>query len=197
MSVISFLGNSHITVILTVATGTECLLAVCCKTFWSAVERSLCFWLRHWLLLPPLACSLKCSLSAQFKIGFTHLGWPFPLTPVLYPGSSVSLMLRLVILFSSAVSLRLNLLHFLTCPFLTVTRPESPVLLTCFYQSKSKDTPPLYPGRLYPCPVLSCHFIPFLDCKHSQSNSLALLCLSWFFPVLEWMLVSAPGSMLV
>lgn len=137
MSVISFLGNSHITVILIVATDTECLFALRCKPFRSEVELSPCFWLRHWLLLPPLARPLKCLLSAKFKIGFMHLGWPFSLTPVLYPGSSVILKLRLVILFSSAASLWLTLC-FLISPVLTVTRPKSPVLFTCFYQSKSK-----------------------------------------------------------
>lgn len=148
MSVISFLGNSHITVILIVATGTECLFAVRRKPFWSAAELSPCFRRKHWLLLPPLARPLKRSFSAEFKIGFPHLGWPFPLAPVLYPGSSVILKLHLGILFSSAASLRLT-----SCVFslfsrliLIVTSPESPVLLTCFYQSKSKTLHPLIWG---------------------------------------------------
>lgn len=145
MSVISFLGNSHITVILIVATGTECLFAVRRKPSRSAVELSPCFWLRHWLLLPPLARPLKCSFSAKFKIGFLHLGWPFPLTPVLYPGSCVILKLHLGILFFSAASLR-QPLAFSHLPSPHVIRPESPVLLTCFYQSKSKTFHPLIWG---------------------------------------------------
>lgn len=62
----------------------------------------------------------------------------------------------------------------------------------------SQSTP--YPAsvRPRPCPVLPSHFILFPGPKHSQSNSLALLCLNWFVPMLEWTLpISAPGRKLV
>lgn len=195
MSVISFLGNSHITVILIVATGTECLFALRCKPFRSAVELSPCFWLRHWLLLPPLARPLKCLLSAKFKIGFMHLGWPFSLTPVLYPGSSVILKLRLVILFSSAASLWLTLC-FLISPVLTVTDQNHLSCSPVFINPNQRYPTPLS-GEALPlsCPQLSLHPIPLpqvFPIKFLGSIVSELICsCAW------WMPVSASGRMLV
>lgn len=55
--------------------------------------------------------------------------WPSSLNPVFYSDSSVILklhwsfcFLQLFILFSLV-----NLLHFLTCPAIDITKPESPV----------------------------------------------------------------------
>lgn len=162
MSVISFLGNSHITVILIVATGTECLFAVRRKPFRSAAELSPYFRQKHWLLLPPLARPLKRSFSAEFKIGFPHLGWPFPLAPVLYPGSSVILKLHLGILFSSAASLRLT-----SCVFSLASSSLSPDQnhLSCspvFINPNQRHSTPSS-GEALPlsCPQLSLHPIPW------------------------------------